>query len=215
VIGLFGSGGHGREVMPILQHRYKLDPSGLRFIETEPILTEVNGVSVISESDFVLTESVLKRFNISVADPKSREAIFLRLVSDKLEIESIVAQSSQVHSFDSIGPGIIASANSIISPNVKMGMFCHINSFSFIAHDCILGDFVTVSPGVMCNGNVTIEDRVFIGSGALIKNGSRHNRITIGRDSIIGMGAVVLNDVPPNSLVVGNPGRIIKNLIPG
>ena len=55
----------------------------------------------------------------------------------------------------------------------------------------------------------TIEARCDIGAGAVIAGA-----ITIGHDSIIGANAVVLKDVPPYSVVVGVPGKIIKTLDP-
>ena len=63
---------------------------------------------------------------------------------------------------------------------------------------------MTFSPGAICNGNVIIENNVFIGSGAIIRNGDLERPLVIGEDSIIGMGAVVLNDVKPRTIVAGN-----------
>jgi maltose O-acetyltransferase len=54
---------------------------------------------------------------------------------------------------------------------------------------------------------VAIGDRVFVGAGAIILPGSR-----IGDDSIVGAGAVVRGDVPPRSLVVGNPARVVSDV---
>lgn len=51
---------------------------------------------------------------------------------------------------------------------------------------------------------VTIEDRVWIGGGAIILPG-----VTIGRDAIVGAGSVVTRDVPAGARVVGNPARIL------
>ncbi len=55
-----------------------------------------------------------------------------------------------------------------------------------------------------------IEDRVDIGVGAVILGG-----ITVGHDSVIGANAVVLKDVPPHSVAVGVPARVIKTHTPG
>jgi serine O-acetyltransferase len=55
-----------------------------------------------------------------------------------------------------------------------------------------------------------IEDRCDIGCGAVILGA-----ITIGHDSLIGANAVVLKDVPPSSVVVGVPGKVISSLDPG
>ena len=69
-----------------------------------------------------------------------------------------------------------------------------------------LGSEVSVGHGAILHG-CTIQDRVLVGMGAVILNGAR-----IGTGSIIGAGAVVTEgkDIPPNSVVVGVPGKIVK-----
>jgi galactoside O-acetyltransferase len=54
---------------------------------------------------------------------------------------------------------------------------------------------------------VTIEDGVWIGSGAIINPG-----ITIGKNSVIGSGSVVTKDIPPDVVAVGNPCRVLRNI---
>lgn len=54
---------------------------------------------------------------------------------------------------------------------------------------------------------VTIEDNCWIGGGVIILPG-----ITIGKGSVIGAGSVVTKDIPPNSLAVGNPCRVIREI---
>jgi len=69
-----------------------------------------------------------------------------------------------------------------------------------------LGSEVSVGHGAILHG-CTIQDRVLVGMGAVILNGAR-----IGNGSIIGAGAVITEgkDIPPNSVVVGVPGKIVK-----
>ena len=54
---------------------------------------------------------------------------------------------------------------------------------------------------------VVIEDRVWIGTRALILKG-----VTIGHDSIVAAGAVVANSVPPHSICAGNPAKVIRQI---
>ncbi len=56
---------------------------------------------------------------------------------------------------------------------------------------------------------VVIEDRVWIGFNAIVLKG-----VTIGEGAIVGAGSVVTRDVPPNTIVAGNPARVIRELQP-
>jgi sugar O-acyltransferase (sialic acid O-acetyltransferase NeuD family) len=110
----------------------------------------------------------------------------------------------------SIGEGAIFSPFSVLTSNIKIGRHFHCNIQSYVEHDCVIGDFVTFAPGVRCNGNVHIGDGAYIGSGAVIKQGTAEKPLTIGENAIIGMGAVVTRNVPANSVMVGNPARPLQ-----
>ncbi len=75
---------------------------------------------------------------------------------------------------------------------------------------CVIGDYVTFAPGVMCNGNVHVQDHAYIGTGAVIKQGLPGAPLVIGRGAVVGMGAVVTKSVPPGVTVVGNPARVLE-----
>ena len=95
----------------------------------------------------------------------------------------------------------------IVSPNASIGRYFHCNYHSYVAHDCVIGDFVTFAPAVRCNGGVVIEDHAYIGTGAVIKQATPGRPVVIGRGAIVGMGAVVTKSVPAGVTVVGNPAR--------
>jgi carbonic anhydrase/acetyltransferase-like protein (isoleucine patch superfamily) len=69
-----------------------------------------------------------------------------------------------------------------------------------------IGNDVSVGHGAILHG-CTIHDRVLIGMGAVVLNGAK-----VGDGSIIGAGAVITEgkEIPPNSVVVGVPGKIVK-----
>lgn len=97
-----------------------------------------------------------------------------------------------------------------LTSNIKIGRSFHANLYSYVAHDCEIGDFVTFAPGVKCNGNVVIGSKVYIGAGAIIKNGKPGNPLVIGDNALIGMGAVVAKSVPSGTMVVANPSKAIE-----
>ena len=96
---------------------------------------------------------------------------------------------------------------------IGKGLFIDHGSGVIIGETTIIGDNVTLYQGVTLGGtgnetgkrHPTIEDNVMISSGAKVLGS-----ITIGKNSKIGAGSVVVSDVPPNSTVVGVPGKVVK-----
>ena len=103
--------------------------------------------------------------------------------------------------------GAIICGRTMITDNVTIGRFFHCNIYSYVAHDCVIGDFVTFGPRVSCNGNVRIDDHAYVGAGAVIRQGAPGRPLVIGKGAVVGMGAVVVRDVAPCTTVVGNPAR--------
>ncbi|WP_070121452.1 serine O-acetyltransferase [Bacillus marinisedimentorum] len=104
-----------------------------------------------------------------------------------------------------------------IHPGAKIGrrFFIDHGMGVVIGETCEIGDNVTIFQGVTLGGtgkekgkrHPTLEDNTLVATGAKVLGS-----ITVGRDSKVGAGSVVLHDVPPNSTVVGIPGRVvIKN----
>jgi UDP-perosamine 4-acetyltransferase len=106
-----------------------------------------------------------------------------------------------------IGQGAQLLAGSIIGNSALVGANCIVNTGAIVEHDCVLSPHVHISPGVRLAGNVRVGEGAHIGIGATVKQG-----VTIGPRSVVGAGAVIVDDVPPEVLVVGVPGRICKRL---
>lgn len=214
-VGLYGAGGFAREIMPLLKSSASVfvPPAAvavdkLFFMETTPTEKQANGYPIISEDDFFGIDCHDKLFNVAIASSVAREEIAERCIKRGAKPLSILAASAIVYDNNEIGEGAIICANCMITSNVKVGKFFHLNIYSYVAHDCVIGDYVTFAPNVHCNGNVHIHDHAYIGTGAVIKQGSSAKPLVIGEGAVIGMGAVVTKDVPPHTTVVGNPARV-------
>lgn len=216
VYGLQGTGGCARGIMPLLDEGPLEGRSALRvnrlfvFVEPNPKNSVVNGVPVLSDADFISMTCFRKFFNVGIAQSSIRELVFRRYSGLGLETFAIAASTSKVFENTRIAEGSVLCPNTTVTSNATIGRMFHLNINSYVEHDCVIGDFVTFAPGVKCNGNVQIEDHAYIGSGAVIKQGTPDKRLVIGRGAIVGMGAVVTKDVPPATTVVGNPARPIS-----
>jgi len=109
------------------------------------------------------------------------------------------------------GAGALLSPFVTLTSNIRIGVHFHANLYSYVEHDCVIGDYVTFAPGVRCNGNVVVEDFAYVGSGAMLRQGRPGKPLVIGRGAVVGMGAVVLDDVPAGITVAGNPARRISS----
>lgn len=125
----------------------------------------------------------------------------------------------------------------VVLPEAKIGKNCNICSHCFIENDVVIGNNVTIKYGVAIHNQTIIEDNVFIGPNAVIlhdrypvsrncdakiektifKQGCSIGGnvtilpgVTIGENAIIGAGSVVTKDVKPNSIMVGNPAKLLK-----
>lgn len=107
-----------------------------------------------------------------------------------------------------LGVGNYIQENVVLQANVQIGNNSSIHMGALIGHETIVGNSTFIAHGCNLSGGVDIGDCVFIGTGVSVIP-----RVSIGKFSIIGAGTVVLKDVPPHSVVVGNPGRIIKSTV--
>ena len=116
-----------------------------------------------------------------------------------------------------------------VQKGAKIGKRCKVSSHTFICEGVTIGDEVFVSHGVTFTNDrfpratnedgsaqtdedwevveTIVENRASIGSGATLLCG-----ITIGEGSLVGAGSVVTKDVPPRTIVAGNPARVVKKL---
>jgi sugar O-acyltransferase (sialic acid O-acetyltransferase NeuD family) len=211
--GLFGTGGFGRPVMPILQDMIRERHAGHAeavFIDDRPPAPEVNGVPVLTSAAFLAAPRATKYFNVALTEPKTRMAVCRRFLDAGLEPVSIVSRTAAVIGPAEIGAGAIICGFVTVTTNVRIGRFFHANIYAYVEHDCIIGDFVTLAPRVNCNGNITIKDFAYIGAAAAIRQGAAGALLVIGRGAVVGMGAVVLNPVADGAVVAGNPAKPIR-----
>lgn len=218
VVGLIGVGGFAREVLPFLERKIEnleqLNLETLLIVDDDYLAKvtlsgELRRYSLIGLTDFLKLQERSKLFAIAIADIPTRYRIANLLLAGGCSPISLVGEHSIIYNEDLVREGSIICSNAIVSSDTSVGSFFQLGFGSYLAHDCQVGNFVTVGPNSTVCGNVLIEDCVQLGAGVVIKPGTFDNPIRIGSNSVIGAGSIVTKNVEPGSVVVGNPARKI------
>ena len=130
----------------------------------------------------------------------SREVVkaggrFINLIHPSVNLEMVC-----------LGTGNYIQENVVLQAGVTIGNNSSIHFGSLIAHETKIGNSVFIAHGCNISGCVVIEDGVSMGAGVSVMP-----HVRIGKWSVIGIGTVVGRDIPPYSVVLGNPGRIISS----
>jgi len=201
---IFGTGGMGRDLVLPAQHMLAGEERDLELVfATDAGGPPVCGLRVIRADEIGSEDEVV----VAIGDSQVRRA-----VSERLRGRSgrLVAPTCLIGPDVEIGEGAVLCANTMITASVRIGRQFQANIYSYVTHDCIIGDFVTFAPRASCNGNVHIADGAYIGAGAILRNGKPGAPLVIGEKAVVGMGAVVTASVPAGATVVGNPARPLR-----
>lgn len=200
---IFGSGGFGRELVRAAQLSLAASQAGGReivFAVDNPSDRVFAGIREIAASDIAPEDEVI----VAIGDSAARKAVVERL---NARAGQLIAPTAIIGPEVALGEGAVLCDFTTITASARIGRHFQANIYSYVAHDCVIGDFVTFAPRVCCNGRVHIEDGAYIGTGAVIKQGTAAEPLVIGAGAVVGMGAVVTKSVAAGAVVVGNPAR--------
>lgn len=212
-MAIYGAGGFGREVAWLIEsttdekNRYEI----VCFIDDNPGLHRkvFNDIPVMSLESLKREYSEAKIVG-AIGPPKIRERVMEKASAAGFEFETIIHPRTEYSRWIEIGDGTVICAGNILTTNIKIGKHVQINLDCTIGHNVIMADYTTLAPGVHVSGYVYFGKRVYVGTGAVIINGTEDHPIEIGDDVVIGAGAVVTKSVDPGLTVVGVPARPLK-----
>lgn len=120
-----------------------------------------------------------------------------------IQPNAIISRRIKIDDYSGIGKDSFIQGNVTIGKHVMMGPECYI----YTRNHCFDRIDITMDQqGFSMEKPVIIEDDVWIGSRVTILPG-----VIIGKGSVVGAAAVVTKNVPPFSVVAGNPAKVVKN----
>ncbi len=134
---------------------------------------------------------------------------------NKIYPHCVIGTDCEHASLEPSGPILIGDSNVIRELTVvqrgsgerptEIGNDCYLMDHIHVAHDCLVGDGVTIAPNTVLAGHVRILEGATVGVGT-----GFHQHSTVGAFAMIGMGAVVTKDVPPFCVVTGSPAGFLR-----
>jgi acetyltransferase EpsM len=209
---LIGAGGNAAEVREYISYHNQVKPNQLievvGFIDatdkfhqkykfTEPYLGPVEEHQILSDVEYMFCFDNLAYKKKLAEQFKQHGAKFFTFIHPT----SLIASTAK------IGHGVLISHNVSVGPFAEIADFNIINSRATIAHDTIIGEYNFISPQVALSGNTVI------GQGNLMGvNSATIPDITIGNGNTIGAGSILTKSITDGHLIVGVPGKSIKEL---
>ena len=193
---LYGAGGHAKVIMDILKAEGKQVEA---LIDDNGELDELMGVKVLHNVNCEISPLIVSIGNNCIR----------RLIAEKVDavFGMAVHPSAIVSGSARVDVGTVVMQGVIIQACVQIGRHCIINTGASIDHECVIDDFVHISPRVTLCGNVHVGEGTWIGAGTVVIPG-----VKIGKWTVIGAGSVVDKDIPDGVLALGNRCEIVKTL---
>jgi len=197
---IYGGGGHAKSLIDLIRMEGKYTISGI-VDDGVPAGTRILDVTVLGGGELLPS---LRRKGIhqavnavgGIGSITPRLAVYQKLAVSGFTCVTVVHPRAFVEPTAIISEGCQLFFNAYVGSDVRLGFGSIINTGAIVSHDCVLEEYVNISPGAILAGAVHVAERTLVGMGATINLG-----VHIGAGARIGNSAVVKADVPENGIV--------------
>ncbi len=207
ILGIYGAGGLGREVLELAKlintknHRW----NDFIFVIDGESGAKVNGITVYHYQEAIEKFSGNLEISMGIGEPSTREKLFAKLKRDVIPTPTLIHPDVFIPETTVIGQGVTIQYGCFISCNVTIGNYAYIQPQVNIGHDDKIGEGAMLSGMVNLGGNVSIGKFTYLGLSAAVREG-----VNIGDYSIIGMYSAVHKDIESEMIAMGNPARPMR-----
>lgn len=208
-IAIIGAGGFGREVKTIIDALNKIERvyQFIGFFDDGIAKgTVINGYPILGGIDDISSYQQELHVVVAIGDPKIKKSIISKIANNNVVFPNIISPKAEISDdYVTLGIGNIICSGTIITCNIDIKDFVILNLMCTVGHDTIIESYCSFMPSVNISGEVSINEGVYVGTGAKIIN-----QLEIGAFTIVGAGAVVSKSLPAKCTAVGIPAKPIK-----
>ncbi len=207
VLGIYGAGGMGREILELAKIINKKECTWEEFVfiddgNVAPVINSVPVYSYVNAKEKYLSNLEV---TVGIGEPITREKIFCKLKADNIDTPTLIHPEVVIPETTSVGEGVTINMGSFVSCNVKIEDYVYIQPHTNIGHDDVLKEGSMISGFCNLAGAVTIGKYTYLGLSVAVKQ-----LVRIGDYSVIGMGSIVYKDIEDDVIAMGNPARAMK-----
>jgi acetyltransferase EpsM len=197
---VYGGGGHGKTLIEMLRRLGTYQIAGI-IDDGIPGGTKIMGLPVLGGAELLpelYQRGVRQAVNAvgGIGNLTIRVQVFRRLAEAGFVCPAVIHPSAVVEASAMLSPGVQVFAQAYVGSEAKVGFGGIVNTGAIISHDCLLGDYVNISPGAILAGEVQVGSGTLVGMGATV-----NLQVKIGAGARIGNGATVKADVPEKGMV--------------
>ena len=204
---IYGASGHGKVIIDVVEKEDRFKIVGLLDDDSSIQGHDFCGYSILGGFELLNKDAYQNcKLILAIGDNRVRRCLWQKQKYLGYKLARVAHPSAQVARDVLVGSGTVIMANTAVNSGTKVGENVIINTGATVDHDCIIEDYVHISPGVHLAGNVKVGELSHIGIGASVIQGVR-----IGKNSVIGAGSAVIGNIPDNVIAVGIPADVIKH----
>ena len=197
---IYGGGGHGKSLLDLLRFLGTYRVAG--FVDDGLSAgDEIMGLPVLGGSESLpdlYAQGTRLAVNAvgGIGRVDIRVDVFRQLAEAGFVCPAVVHPTALVEPGATLAPGVQVFSHAYVGSEAQVGFGSIVNTGAILSHDCVLGNFVNISPGAILAGEVQVGDGALIGMGVTVNLQAK-----IGAGARIGNGATVKSDVPENGVV--------------
>lgn len=183
--------------------------AGLYHYNDERTGALIHGHKIVDSNNNLFNKDSLAGINfaISVGNNKIRTELANEIRRLGGNLPTLIHPSAIVSKYSQLAKGVVIHANSVIQANAIIRQNTVVSHNVSVSHDSEIGISCYLAANSVVGAFIEIKDFVFVGQSATIVSGKLNY---VGESSIIGAGSVVIQNIEPDSVVAGNPAKLIR-----